>query len=190
MARAAVVALLVAGDAGTTAAQSRADSAWTAGDTGLAAELYAVELAGGTPSQRALHRLALVRAWSERYDESLELLDRLLAVAPENIEASLDRAKVLSWRNDLLGSVDAYAAIVRKDRTNREARLGLARVLSWDGELRAAEQVYHEMLLRDPTDGGRPWRGTRAWPAGTVGWPRPRAGGGPRSSIIRTTWSC
>ncbi len=147
-----VLSIAVGASADPLVGQSRADSAWTAGNTDLAAELYAAELGEGTPNQRALHRLALVRAWSERYHESLELFDQLLVVAPTNIEASLDRAKVLSWRDDLQGAVDAYAEIIRNETQNREARLGLARVLAWGGRLEAAERVYHDMLSRDPTD--------------------------------------
>ncbi|MFV1986950.1 MAG: tetratricopeptide repeat protein [Gemmatimonadota bacterium] len=133
-------------------AQSNADSAWTAGNVALAERLYESELGEGTPNQRALHRLALIRAWSERYHESLELFDQLLVIAPTNIEASLDRARVLSWRNDLQGAVDAYADIIRDDPDQREARLGLARVLSWGGQIAAAERVYYDMLSHDPRD--------------------------------------
>ncbi|MDX1394624.1 MAG: tetratricopeptide repeat protein [Gemmatimonadota bacterium] len=148
----AMLALAALIGAAPLAGQSDADVAWREGDIERAEALYEAEVSQGSPSPIALHRLALIRAWSERYHESLELFDRLLVAAPTSVDASLDRAKVLSWRNDLQGAVDAYAGVLVASPENREARLGLARVLSWAGRLDAAERVYHDMLSRDPHD--------------------------------------
>ncbi len=136
-----------------TAAEARAaDSAWVAGDIPRAESLYAAELARADSMPRALHRLALIRAWAEDYDASLALFDRLLALDPSNVEAALDRARVLSWRNDLDDAAAAYLAVLGEHDDSREARLGLARVRAWKGDLEAAEATYAELLERDPRD--------------------------------------
>ena len=154
-ARAASVALTVAlatAPGARAHAQTAADSAWVAGDVSRAESLYVAQLARADSSPRALHRLALIRAWAGEHDESLALFDRLLAGSPDNLEASLDRARVLSWRNDLDRAADAYLAVLGAHDDSREARLGLARVRAWEGDLGAAEAAYAEILAREPRD--------------------------------------
>jgi tetratricopeptide (TPR) repeat protein len=145
---------LVAALGGTRAAraQDRADSAWNAGATALAESLYAQRLAADSNDQRALHRLALIFAWSGRYAPSVALFDRLVAIAPENVEARRDRARVLSWKGDLRASADAYAAILTQRPADRATALGLAQVLSWSNRLDSSSAVYRALLQRDPGD--------------------------------------
>lgn len=133
-------------------AQSVADSAWAVGDIALAERLYSAELADGGASGRTLHRLALIRAWADELDESLDLLDALVSEDPTNVEAALDRARVLSWSDDLPGAAAAYRQILIAHPESRDARLGLARVLSWDGDTDAAEAEYGAILEADPRD--------------------------------------
>ncbi len=149
---AAVMAVALVASTGPTSAQSVADSAWAIGDIEMAQRLYEGQVSDGVSTQRTLHRLALIHAWSEEYEESLELFDQLVQGAPDNLEAVLDRARVLSWQNDLEGAAAAYDAVLDGHPDNREARLGLARVRSWNGDLADAEQVYAEMLGADPND--------------------------------------
>ena len=87
-------------------AQSPADSAWLAGDTYTAGELYAAGLAADSTDELALHRVALMRAWDADYDESLDLFGRLLAVSPQNLEARVDRARVMAWGGDYPGAIE------------------------------------------------------------------------------------
>ncbi|HET7040284.1 MAG TPA: hypothetical protein VFH97_10395, partial [Gemmatimonadales bacterium] len=97
----AIAALAIAAPAG---AQDRADVAWNQGALAVAESLYAARLAADSNDQRALHRLALIYAWSERNAPAVALFDRLVAIAPGNVEARRDRARVLSWGGDLDGS--------------------------------------------------------------------------------------
>ena len=48
-------------------AQSAADSAWVVGDLALAERLYTDALETDGANVQALHRLDLIRGWSERY---------------------------------------------------------------------------------------------------------------------------
>ncbi len=136
----------------TARAQSVADSAWAMGNVALAEQLYETQIVDGAATQRTLHRLALIRAWSDRFDSSLDLFNELVEAAPDNVEAALDRAKVLSWQNDLEGAAAAYRRVSESHPDSREARLGLARVLSWSGDMPGAETVYLTMLEADAAD--------------------------------------
>jgi tetratricopeptide (TPR) repeat protein len=139
---------------GQTVASARvqADSAWNEGRFALAESLYEARLAEEPTDSRALHRLALLRAWGERYQESIVLFDRLLTVIPSNFDAALDRARVLSWQSQLDASRTAYTALTERYPERREAWLGLARVLSWEGQLDSAVVIYEQLLESDPRD--------------------------------------
>ncbi len=137
---------------GVLSAQGEADAAWNEGDFALASRLYEARLADEPWNARALHRLALMKAWDEDFEESLDLFDRLLVEDPANLDAALDRAKILSWSEDLDAARIAYADLAERYPERREPWLGLARVLSWNDQLRSAEAVYESMLEVDPRD--------------------------------------
>ncbi len=133
-------------------AQDRADSAWNRGATLVAESLYAKRVAADSSDLRALHRLALIYAWSRRFPQSLALFDRLVAAAPQDVEALRDRARVLSWKGDFGASAAAYHAVLARWPEDRGALLGLAQVLSWSGRLDTAAVAYRTLLARDSTD--------------------------------------
>lgn len=147
----AVVALLVLTARGGTA-QDPADLAWNRGDHDVARELYAARVASDSSDVRALHRLALLHAWNREFEPAIALFDRLLTVAPDNVEARVDRARVLSWAGRFGESAEAYAAVLERRPGQRSARIGLAQVLSWSGRLDSAQAVYARLLRDDPDD--------------------------------------
>ncbi len=133
-------------------AQEPADRAWSEGDLTTADRLYAARLEADPRDQRALHRLALIRAWEGRIEESLALFERLLSLAPGNVEAARDRARVLAWDGELEASRAAYEAILAGRPEDTEARLGLAQVHLWAGRFEEAEALYEEVLDGNPRD--------------------------------------
>lgn len=137
---------------GTAAAQTPADSAWNQGEWNRAADLYEERLAQDSSDVRALHRLALIRAWNEDYEASLNLFDRLLSLDSDNLHAQRDRGRVLSWADRLDASVALYDSLARANPGDRAARRGLARVLSWAGRTDSARALYDELLREDPDD--------------------------------------
>jgi tetratricopeptide (TPR) repeat protein len=141
--------LLAAQKAG---AQNPADAAWTAGDFETARALYTERLAADSSDIRALHRLALLFAWDDRYDESLVLFDRLLVVSPENLEARIDRARVISWTGDFKRSIASYEEALERHPGDRQVLLGLAVVLSWADRLDSALTIYDALVMRDSAD--------------------------------------
>lgn len=129
-----------------------ADSAWRAGEAGTASRLYARRVAEAPTDTRALHRLALLRAWDERYAESLALLERMLALDPANLEAAHDRAEILSWAGRLDDAWAAYDSLYRADPSDREAAFGRARILAWQGKLAEAESEYGRLAWEYSAD--------------------------------------
>jgi tetratricopeptide (TPR) repeat protein len=147
-----VLAVLLLGIARPAHAQDPADLAWSRGDHATARQLYAARLAEDSSDVRALHRMALLYAWDGAYDQGLALFDRLLRLAPDNIEARIDRARVLAWAGHLAESFDAYEEALTRDPDSRAALLGLAQALSWADRLDSAQAIYSRMIAADPTD--------------------------------------
>jgi tetratricopeptide (TPR) repeat protein len=143
---------LALGAAAVAVAQSPADSAWNKGDLPTAQRLYEARLASDSSDVRALHRLALINAWDDRYDESVTLFNRLLRTDPSNLEARRDRARVLSWAGRFPESIAAYDTLARMSDNDRPARLGQAQALSWAGELDSSAAIYRRLLAANPSD--------------------------------------
>lgn len=138
--------------AGASRAQHPADLAWDNGDVGEAETLYAERLERNPTDERALHRLALIRAWNERYDESLELFDRLLAISPGNREAAIDRARVYAWRGQLPAALADLDEILAQDPTYSPALRASAQFLSWAGKTEDALVAYDRLITDLPDD--------------------------------------
>lgn len=127
-----------------------ADSAWHAGDTDLAERLYAEVLAEDSTHYAALHRMALIHAWEERYDDSLRLFDRLLRLYPSSVDARIDRARVLAWRGDVDPALAAIDAVLAEDPGNTAALEALAQFQSWAGRYDQALDAYSRLARLDP----------------------------------------
>jgi tetratricopeptide (TPR) repeat protein len=163
-------------------AQDEADAAWDRGDVAVAERLYERRLAADSSDQRALHRLALIRAWDERYAESLVLFDRLLAIAPFNSEAEVDRARVIGWRGDLQQAISALDALLERRPTYVPALQARAQFSAWAGELEAAIRTYDQLVDITPED-----RSVRYARARTLGWAaRFEAATAEYDSLLRT----
>ncbi|HZD04502.1 MAG TPA: tetratricopeptide repeat protein [Longimicrobiales bacterium] len=130
----------------------KADTAWLAGDTDRAFDLYRRRLAAFPTEERTLHRLALLYAWREDYDHSLELFDHLLELDPLNREARVDRTRVLAWQGDARGALAALDRILDEDPTYRPALEARARFLSWGGEFEESLSTYDRLLALAPGD--------------------------------------
>jgi tetratricopeptide (TPR) repeat protein len=146
-------------------AQDEADAAWDRGDVEVAERLYERRVAADSSDQRALHRLALLWAWNERYAESVVLFDRLLTIAPENAEAEVDRARVIAWRGDLRQAIADLDGLLVRRPTYVPALQARAQFASWAGELDTAINTYDQLVEITPED-----RSVRYARARTLGW--------------------
>lgn len=133
-------------------AQDEADRAWAAGDVAAATPLYEARLAADSGDATALHRVALIRAWAERYDESLALFDRLLVVDPRNREARVDRARVLAWRGDPVAASAALNPLLAEDPGFLPALQARAQFESWAGNYDESLATYGRLQEISPDD--------------------------------------
>ncbi len=133
-------------------AQDPADRAWAAGDVAAATPLYEARLAADSADATALQRVALIRAWAERYDESLALFDRLLRLHPGNREARVDRARVLAWRGDPAGAARALDPLLAADPGYLPALQARAQFESWAGNYDEALATYGRLQEITPDD--------------------------------------
>jgi len=96
--------------------------------------------------------MALINAWAERYDLSIALFDRLLAVAPENLEAAIDRARTLAWHGDAKAAVAAVERVIEAHPDYLPAYRALAQFASWSGDYEVALLAYDRVLEVTPDD--------------------------------------
>ncbi|HET6764653.1 MAG TPA: tetratricopeptide repeat protein [Longimicrobiaceae bacterium] len=152
--RAVLLAALALSAAATRgeAQRTAADSAWTRGDMARAETLYAARLAADSTDRTALHRMGLMLAWKERYTEALHLLDRLLAYAPDDREAYVDRARVLAWSGDPRAGAASLDALLAREPAYLPALQARAQFESWAGAYDAALATYGRIVAIDPAD--------------------------------------
>ena len=144
------LALLGSADAGQ--AQTAADSAWDRGDMDAAERLFAARLAADSNDVMALRRIALLRAWAGRYDESIALSNRLVRLAPNNTDAAIERARVLAWARRFDEAVTAIDAVLAREPTNRAAIEARAQFTSWSGRYDESLREYGRLLEISPGD--------------------------------------
>jgi tetratricopeptide (TPR) repeat protein len=139
-----VAVLLLAVTATVAAAQDAADQAWRAGDMATARRLYAERLAADSTDDRALHRVALMEAWDGRYEQSLRLFGQLLALGP-NLEAEVDRARVVAWRGQPGDAARMLTELLRREPGYIPALEARAEFLAWAGEHGQAVTSYEAL---------------------------------------------
>lgn len=130
---------------------AQADSAWQAGAYPLATELYESILSRDSSSHIALFRLATLRSWDNRLDESIALYRRYVALEPNYAEGRVALARVTAWTGNYSGSVAIYDSIIAREPNNREAVLGRAQTLAWAGRFDEALPAYKK------------WTASHAW---------------------------
>ncbi len=134
------------------AALARADSAWQAGAYPLATNLYEAIVARDSSIPIAVFRLATLRSWDNRFDESIALFQRNVALEPNFTEARLAVARVTAWSGRYSSAIAIYDSVITRQPTNREAVLGRAQTLAWAGQLDEALASYKRWTVAHPTD--------------------------------------
>jgi YaiO family outer membrane protein len=80
-----------------------------------------------------LYSAAMAAAQTQRLDCAERLLSRRLAVAPNDTDARMLRARVRSWSGRWDGASSDYDALLRMEPGNVDYLLGKAQVLLWSG---------------------------------------------------------
>jgi tetratricopeptide (TPR) repeat protein len=93
------------------------------------------------------------RAWSSGdHAKALRLYERVLDEQPENFQALLRSAKLLSWNNRFDEAIERYDRAIAVDPNDREALLGRALTLSWDRRFTESRSGFAVLLEDDPSD--------------------------------------
>ena len=153
------------------AQRDAAGEAWGRRDLVTAERLYSQRLAADSGDAEALYRLGMILAWSERYQEGVNLFDQLVQVAPENVDAQVDRARVIAWGGDLSGSRRALDSLVERSPQHLGLLELMAQVASWDGQVDEALATY-ERLLEVAPDPSAARRSARLGLAQALAWSR------------------
>jgi tetratricopeptide (TPR) repeat protein len=131
---------------------ARADSAWEAGAYPLATDQYEALLARDPSSHISLFRLATLRSWDNRFEESISLFRRYVALEPNYTEGRLSLARVIAWSGNYAGAIATYDSVLRREPGNRGATLGRAQTLAWAERLNEALAAYKQWTISHPND--------------------------------------
>ena len=130
--------------------QDSADEAWRSGNTGLAMSLYGKRLAADPDDGTAMLRIALMRAWEERYEPALQLLDRLIELQPSHLDARLARARVHAWSGDIPAAQDEAAEVLAMEPDNMAAVEALVLFEAWASDVDQTPASYDALLSIAP----------------------------------------
>ena len=88
--------------------------------------------------------------WSDQPDSAMIWYQRHLDHHPEDLDAKLGVARLVSWRDDVDQAERLYDEVIAADSSNVDARLGKAQVVNWSGRHREAAGLYRAILADDP----------------------------------------
>ncbi|MGH9750614.1 MAG: tetratricopeptide repeat protein [Candidatus Polarisedimenticolia bacterium] len=127
---------------------AEADEAYAAEDYKRARPLYEEAARLDPRSVRALRRAALLQSWDGDLQASIGNYRAARALAPDDLDISLELAKVLSWGNNLGASIAVYEELRGRHPDEPRVLLGLGEVLSWKGRFADADALYRDMVDR------------------------------------------
>jgi tetratricopeptide (TPR) repeat protein len=146
------VRVAVSSNADEKAALVRADSAWQAAAYPLATSLYEGIVARDSSIPIAVFRLATLRSWDNRFEESIALFRRNIALEPKFTEARTSMARVIAWSGDYSAAIAVYDSVLAREPRNREAVLGRAQTLAWAGRFSESLSAFKQWTTSRPTD--------------------------------------
>lgn len=120
-------------------------------DLEKAADAYisALDLARENFSVAERVQMADFLAADDRLRRAERELRAVLQVAPDNLEARIRLARVLSWRGEVSDAVEEADRALQQAPDNREVLQVKADALQWKGNLRQAIPLYQELIKRD-----------------------------------------
>jgi len=102
--------------------------------------------------------LARAYAYSGRWDEAEETLDRLLAEHPADTDYLVFKARLLCWRGDFAGAESVFRRALELTPRSADALAGLADLASWKGEDDVSLVYCRQALDLDPNHAGALFR--------------------------------
>lgn len=98
----------------------------------------------------ALKALAESYVRLKRFNEAIELYNRVIEINPKDASARGDLAELYSWAGDYDKSIVTYRDAIERDPRNLGLKTGLAKVLRWSQRYDEAERLYNEVIRDDP----------------------------------------
>ena len=115
----------------------------------------AIYLLRQTLEKRKAPRAALLIAdYYEKvgdYKQSVDYLRSALALAPNDVQARLDVARLLAWTGAQKESIAEYQKVLVANPKNPDALLGAARAQSWQRSFTDSIANYRKLIELDPT---------------------------------------
>jgi len=113
--------------------------------------LAPTDRASGQPAEDKLEA-ARESVSAHRYVEAIPILQSELADHPENDDARLLLARVLSWQRRYDESLAEFGRLLEKNPNDAGLRADRARVLAWSGRHEEAIREYRAASAADPTN--------------------------------------
>lgn len=88
--------------------------------------------------------------WADQPDSAMVWYRSQLEHHPEDVDAKIGIARLVSWKDDLGQAERLYDEVLTADSTNIDARLGKAQVVNWSGRHREAATLYRGILADHP----------------------------------------
>lgn len=129
------------------------DSAWGRDDHPAAFAAYDfVVRADSAFSSRALFRVGLLHAWSDRFTPALAALRGYVQLEPEDLEGRVALARTNAWAARYSESLAHYDTVLARDAAYRDAVVGRAQTLAWANQIPAAEAALLGWLVSHEGD--------------------------------------
>lgn len=129
------------------------DSAWGREDHPAAFAAYDfVVRADSAFSSRALFRVGLLHAWSDRFSPALAALRRYVLLEPSDLEGRVALARTNAWAARYSASLAHYDTVLVRDASYRDAVVGRAQTLAWADQIPAAEASLTRWLSTHESD--------------------------------------
>lgn len=126
---------------------AQGDSAWAREDHPAARAAYdAVVRADSAFSSRAVFRLGLLHAWSNRFDPALAALRLYVRLEPADLEGRVALARTYAWASRYATSLVQYDSVLARDPAYRDAVVGRAQTLAWSDRIPEAEGALERWL--------------------------------------------
>lgn len=120
------------------------------GDFVAAERQLAVAVSENPQQVEAWYHYGTVLAWQDRHAEAMAAFVRGLAIAPEDYDLQLARARVLAWQGEYDRASTELEKLARRNPQDDEVTVMRGRVAAWRGNPGQAEVLYHMVIRRNP----------------------------------------
>ena len=95
---------------------------------------------------------ALAHVQAQEYDTALTIFRELIQQNPQDYEARIWVARLLSWKGNHREAEELYRAVLDEQPQNKEAEMGLVDVIAWQGRHQEAMERLQVLYARDPRE--------------------------------------